>query len=228
MVYASSKLEALTGALLAFAMMPQFKEENPPEHLRYNLSDRYKPSQQVLNWFLSGCVKPLQGSISLVEYYEQCEQEKDEVFAEVTAAWPCMEPPSGDFQDCMWYDMDGLDSDLSPLFASCYQNMELKDHLNCMESILDGKASSSPLESLNEEMTSPTNQQLPYSFAPSSQGHHRVNWDVTLEVLLHRAMPSMPLNGVTSQDLWPAVHHNNYAHHHPAGQSQTWYLFLYH
>ncbi|KAI6094388.1 hypothetical protein EDD17DRAFT_1509906 [Pisolithus thermaeus] len=169
MVYASSKLEALTGALLAFAMMPQFKEENPPEHLRYNLSDRYKPSQQVLNWFLSGCVKPLQGSISLVEYYEQCEQEKDEVFAEVTAAWPCMEPPSGDFQDCTWYDMDGLDSDLSPLFASCYQNMELKDHLNCMESILDGKASSSPLESLNEEMTSPTNQQLPYSFAPSSQ-----------------------------------------------------------
>ncbi|KAI6118454.1 hypothetical protein F5141DRAFT_1212382 [Pisolithus sp. B1] len=221
MVYASPKLEVLAGALLAFATMPQFKEENPPQHPKYDLSDGYKPSQQALDRFFSRHVKPLQGSIC-PECSGQREQEKGEVIAKVAAEWPCVKPPLGDFQDCSWYDMDGLDSDLRPLFASCYRNMELKDHLNRVESILDGKASPPPLGPLDEEMNSPTNQQLAYSFAPSSQSHHRANWDVTLEVLFHRAAPTVPLNGVTPQNLWFTLHHDDCApHHHPTGRSQV-------
>ncbi|KAI6009763.1 hypothetical protein BKA83DRAFT_3400703 [Pisolithus microcarpus] len=222
MVYTSSKLEVLAGALLAFATMPQFKEEIPPKYRKYDLSDGFEPSQQALSQFLSQHVKPLQGSISLEEYNEQRKRQKDEVFAKATAAWPCMKPPSGDFRDCSWYDIDALDADLRPLFASCYRNMKLKDHLDRVESILDEKASSSSPESLNKEITSPSNRQPAYSFAPSSQGHHRANWDVTLEVLFHRAAPTVPLNGMTPQDLWFTLHHDNYTpQHHPAGRFQT-------
>ncbi|KAI6112362.1 hypothetical protein EV401DRAFT_2105300, partial [Pisolithus croceorrhizus] len=223
MVYASSKLEVLAGALLAFATMPQFKKENPPKHPEYDLSDGCKPSQQALDRFLSRRVKPPRGSICL-ECKEQREREKNEVIAKLTAAWPRVKPPSGGFQDCLWYDTDGLDSDLRPLFASCYRNMELMDHLNRVGSILDGKASSLPPGPLGEEMASPTNQRPTYSFAPSSHGHHRANWNVTLEVLLQRAAPTVPPNRVTPRKLRFSLHHDNHAPHHPADRLQTCHL----
>ncbi|KAI6011417.1 hypothetical protein EDC04DRAFT_3145760 [Pisolithus marmoratus] len=225
MVYASPNLEVLAGALLAFATMPQFKEENPPDYPSYDLSDGYKPSQLALNQFVSRHVKPREDKVSLEEYKEQRDREKNEIITKATAAWPCMKPPCSDFRDCSCYDINALNSDLSPLFASCYRNMELKDHLHRVESILDGSASSPSLESFDEEMASPTNRQPAYSFAQSSQGHHRVNWDVTLEVLFHRAAPCVPLNGVMPQNLWSSLHRDDYApDQHRASQFQTWQI----
>ncbi|KIO00351.1 hypothetical protein M404DRAFT_153077 [Pisolithus tinctorius Marx 270] len=207
MVYASPKLEVVAGALLAFATMPQFKEENPPDHSVYDLSDGYTPSHHALNQFVSRRVKPRRSSVDQMEYMEQREREKNEVIEKATAAWPCMEPPS-DFPECSWYDIDALNSDLSPLFASCYRNMELKDHLNRVESILDQNATSFLAD-----------QQLAYSFVPAGQGHHRVNLDVTLEVLFHRAAPAIPLNEVTPQNSGFNLHHDSYALYHPLAKT---------
>ncbi|KIO03173.1 hypothetical protein M404DRAFT_146433 [Pisolithus tinctorius Marx 270] len=207
MVYASPKLEVVAGALLAFATMPQFKEENPPDHPVYDLSDGYPPSQHALTQFVSRRAKPRPPGVDATEYMKQREQEKNEVIEKVTAAWPCMKPPS-DFPNCSWYDIDALKSDLSPLFASCYRNMELKDHLNRVESILDKKATSSSAD-----------QQLAYSFVTASQGHRRVNPDVTLEALFHRAAPAVLLNEVTPQNLGFDLHHDDYALHHSLAET---------
>ncbi|KAI6026989.1 hypothetical protein EDC04DRAFT_3143070 [Pisolithus marmoratus] len=235
MAYTSQKLEGLADALLAFATMPQFKEENPPDHPTYNLSDGYKPPPHTLTHFVSRCAKPHDDNISLEEYMEQRDQEKDKIIEEVTASWPCMQPPSDDFRDCSWHDIDTLDSDLGPLFASCYRNLELKNHLNRVQSILDQKSSSSFWESIfgkettsssltcfDEEMASPTTEQPAYSFTPSSHDHHRANWAVTLEVLFHRAAPAVPINLVTPQNLGINLHHDNHpSHHHLGCPSQT-------
>ncbi|KAI6002350.1 hypothetical protein EDC04DRAFT_3147123 [Pisolithus marmoratus] len=200
MAYTSQQLEVLAGALLAFATIPQFREEDPPDHPTYDLSDGYRPSPHALTEFVSRCTKPRWYGISLEEYMEQRDQEKDKIIAELTASWPCMQPPSDDFRDCSWHDIDALDSDLSPLFASCYRNLELKNHLNRVESIF-GEETTSSLTCSDDKLASPTVERPAYSFTPPSHGHHRANWAVTLEVLFHRAAPVLPINLVTPQNL---------------------------
>ncbi|KAI6026973.1 hypothetical protein EDC04DRAFT_3092210 [Pisolithus marmoratus] len=181
MAYASPQLEDIVGTLLAFATIPQFKAQDPPAYPVYNLSDGYMPSDQALDRLISLRVKPRQYGESAQEFRERLQREKNELIRKMIAAWPCTKPrPSRNF----------LDS--SRLFTSCYRNMELKNHLNLVESIL---------ESCNGGTTSPSKQLPEYSFAPSSQGHHRATRDVTLEVLFHRAAPTVPLPQQLSHNL---------------------------
>ncbi|KAI6125916.1 hypothetical protein EDD16DRAFT_1757564 [Pisolithus croceorrhizus] len=193
MAYASPELGDVVNTLLAFATMSQFKHENPPDYPNYNLSDGYVPSQHALDQLVSRREKPYRGSLSPQEYRERLQQEKGEIIAKAIDAWPCMKPPPcRNFFGPYWYDTDALDADLHELFTSCYRNMELKAHLERVDSIL---------KSFNEVTASPMDRPLGYSFEPSNQGYHRGNQDVTLEVLFHRAAPAMPLNGVRSEDL---------------------------
>ncbi|KAI5990021.1 hypothetical protein EDC04DRAFT_2989701 [Pisolithus marmoratus] len=188
MAYASPELEDLTGTLLAFATVPQFKDENPPDFPDYNLSDGYVPAKLALDRLISEREKPYRDGISPQDYRRQLQREKGEIIENAIAAWPCMKPPScRNLFGPYWYDTNALDVDLRKLFASCYQNMKLKDHLKNVEFIMliFGRTGV-----FNDEMTPLANQQLGYSFAPSSQGHHRVNRDITLEVLFHRTAPS--------------------------------------
>ncbi|KAI6041744.1 hypothetical protein EDC04DRAFT_3139543 [Pisolithus marmoratus] len=198
MSYASPKLKDIAGALVAFATMPQFKDQPPPRYAVYNLSDGYTPSQHALDELVSRRAKPYHVNITPQEYKEQLQREKREIIQKAIAAWPCMKPPScRNRQDLSWYDTDALDCDLRNLFTSCYRNTVLKNHLSRVQSIL---------ESSNDATTSPADQHLGYSFAPSGQGHLRVNWDVTLEVLFHRSAPATPLNGVTPRDFRLNLH----------------------
>ncbi|KAI6119096.1 hypothetical protein EV401DRAFT_1861944 [Pisolithus croceorrhizus] len=200
MAYASPELEPVVGTLLAFATMPQFKHSHPPDYPDYRLSDGYEPSQHALNQIVSRRAKPYQDSLSPQEYRERLQREKDRLIAKVIDAWPCMKPPPcRNFFRSYWYDTDALDVDLDKLFTSCYRNMELKDHLNRVESIL---------ETFNEEMASPVGQPLGYSFVPSSQSCRRRNRDMTLEILFHRDTPDMSLNGVRPEDLRLNLPHN--------------------
>ncbi|KAI6041743.1 hypothetical protein EDC04DRAFT_2980494 [Pisolithus marmoratus] len=214
MAYTSPNLEDVVSILLAFATMPQFEEENPPDHPVYTLSDGYKPLSYVLDVYVSRWARPYEcDSISLQEYREHLYREKREVIVKVTATWPCMKPPPcADFIGPLCYDIDALDSDLCELFTSCCRNMELKSHLNRVETILGQQPASLPID-----------QPLGYSFVPSSQGHYRVKCDVTLEALFHRTAPAVPINGAT-----PHKFRVNLIHNHPLShrimtprQSQT-------
>ncbi|KAI6011263.1 hypothetical protein PISMIDRAFT_17817 [Pisolithus microcarpus 441] len=193
MAYASPQLEDVVNTLLAFATMPQFEHENPPDYPDYNLSDGYAPSRHALGQLVSQREKPRQDSISPQEYWERLQQEKGEIIEKAIDAWPCMKPPPfRNFFRSEWHDTDALDVDFRELFTSCYRNMELKAHLERVELIL---------VFYHEVTPSPVNRPLGYSFAPSNQSHHRGNGDVTLEVLFHRPAPAMPLNGAMTEDL---------------------------
>ncbi|KAI6035880.1 hypothetical protein EDC04DRAFT_2174349 [Pisolithus marmoratus] len=207
MVYASPELEDVAGILLAFATMPRFlgfKDENPPNHPVYNLSDGYTPSHLAFDQLISRRAKPSQCDVSPQEYRERLQRAKGEAIAKLIAAWPSVKPPPcSSFLKPSWYDTDALDFDLCQLFASCNRNMELKNHLNRVELILNKMGVSSSLGSSSNERTAPATQPLGYSFAPSSQRHHRAQRGVTLEVLFHRAALAVPLPEQLSPILTP-------------------------
>ncbi|KAI5991231.1 hypothetical protein EDD15DRAFT_2449545 [Pisolithus albus] len=190
MAYASPQLEDVVNTLLAFATMPQFEHENPPDYPDYNLSDGYEPSRHALDQRVSWREKD---SVSRQEYKEQLQQEKGEIIAKAIDAWRrTKHPPSRNFFRSNWHDIDALHVDFRELFTSCYRNMELKAHFERVESIL---------QSFHEVTPSPGDRPLGYSFAPFNQGYHRRNWNVTLEVLFHRPAPAVLLKGVTTEDL---------------------------
>ncbi|KAI6041745.1 hypothetical protein EDC04DRAFT_2892829 [Pisolithus marmoratus] len=189
MAYACPQLEDVVNTILAFATIPRFKHENLPEHPDYNLSDSYSPSKHAVGVLISRWTKSFSRSPSLSpqEYWERLRRDSSEAIETVIAAWSydTRRRPCRNFLDPSWYDTDALDVDLCKLFTSCYRNMDLKKHLDSVESILRETA----------ELTSPVNQQqqLGYSFSPSCQEYHRVNRDVTLEVIFHRTAPSHPV-----------------------------------
>ncbi|KAI6009773.1 hypothetical protein BKA83DRAFT_4632007 [Pisolithus microcarpus] len=108
MAYASPQLEDVVNTLLAFATMPQFEHENPPDYPDYNLSDGYAPSRHALDRLVSQRTKPYQDS----------------------------PPPCRNFFRSNWHDTDALDVDFRELFTSCCRNIELKAHFERVESIL--------------------------------------------------------------------------------------------
>ncbi|KIK28278.1 hypothetical protein PISMIDRAFT_610109 [Pisolithus microcarpus 441] len=221
MAYASPGLEDVVGTLVAFATMPQFRHEDPPDYRVYHLSDGYTPSQHALDQLVSRRGIPYRKGVSRQEYKERLEREKSELITQAIVTWPCMKPPpSGNFLDPSRYDTDTLDADLHQLFASCYRNMELKAHLNRVESILGQKAASLP-ESFDQEATLPTNQPLEYSFVPPNQGHRHANRDMTLEILFHRAAPALPLKEVTPRDPRLDLHDNSAFSHLVVTPSQS-------
>ncbi|KAI6003018.1 hypothetical protein EDD15DRAFT_2385567 [Pisolithus albus] len=193
MAYTSPGLEDVVHTLVAFATMPQFRDEHPPNYRVYHLSDGYTPSQHALDQLVSRREIPHREGVRRRKYKERLAREKSELITQAIVTWPCMNPPpSSNFLDSSRYDTDALDSDLHQLFASCRRNMELKTHLNRVESILGQKAASFP-ESFDQEATLPTNQPLAYSFVPTNQGHRHANRDMTLEILFRRAAPVLPL-----------------------------------
>ncbi|KAI6026974.1 hypothetical protein EDC04DRAFT_220473 [Pisolithus marmoratus] len=198
MAYSSPQLEDVVGTVLAFATMPEFKHENSPGYPDYILSDGYTPSKDavgrlVSKWTISYWRSP---SVTQQEYGERLRRDKGDAIEKVINAWPCTRPPPcRNFLHPSWYDTDSLDGDLCTLFTSCYRNMQLKKHLNSVELILRKSGA------FDARLTSAADQQLGYSFAPSSQGYHGMNPDVTLDILFRRAALPMPPNGVTPEDL---------------------------
>ena len=182
MVYASPDLEEVAHTLLAFATMSQFRHEYPPPHTSYCLSDGYTPSSEVLY----NCI-----SSSAVSYWNSPERERwdynqrlrrdaETLHARTIAVWPSWTPPSLYFLNTSLYDLSTLTSQVGRVFQSCYQNLDLKQHLHRVQLILDQGNTTSCISSA-------------YNFLPSSLTPLPHDWRVALSHLFHRRAPiSLP------------------------------------
>jgi len=138
MAYSSPDLDAITHALVAFAVVPQFKHEHPPAYASYLLSDKYIPKEQKLQNCVSSCAVSFQDSPEKhgEEYRSRLQRDKITAAMKLAVGWPRRTPPPCDFLDNSLYDLEKLSSKVLKLFSSCYQNWELKAHLDRVQGIL--------------------------------------------------------------------------------------------
>jgi len=175
MVYASPDLEEVAHTLLAFATMSQFRHESPPPHASYCLSDGYTPSPQVLYSFISSSAVQHWGSPER-DYGQRLRRDAATLHAKTIAMWPSWTPPSLSFLNTSLYNLSTLTSQVGRVFESCYQNFDLKQHLDRVQLILDQGDTTSRISSA-------------YNFLPSSPTRLPHDWRVALWHLLHRRAP---------------------------------------
>ncbi|KAL4069248.1 hypothetical protein J3A83DRAFT_4095931 [Scleroderma citrinum] len=183
MVYASSSLEEVALTLLAFATIPQFNCEPPPSYTSYRLSDSYKPTSDVLYQCISSTAVSYWQSpeTSRWEYERRLRRDADTLYAQSDTMWPCWTPPSFYFLNASLYSLGTLASQVCRVFESCYQNLQLKQHLDRVQQILDQTSRIASLEC------------LAYRFVPSGGNPPASNQIIALEHLFHRRASTPPL-----------------------------------
>ena len=92
------------------------------------------------------------------------------------AVWPSWTPPSLSFLNTSLYNINTLASKAGRVFESCCQNLDLKQHLDRVQLILDQGNTTSRIFSV-------------YSFLPSSLTPLPHDWRVALSHLFHRWAP---------------------------------------
>ncbi|KAG6335416.1 hypothetical protein ID866_3677 [Astraeus odoratus] len=188
MAYSSSDLDGVAHTLLAFAVMPQFRIENPPLHRSYDLSDGHIPSAEKLQSFVQACAASFMMSPEQTreEYRQRTRRDRASAVANLISHWPRKTAPPCDFLDNSLYNIELLSPKIQKLFASCYQNWELKQHFGRVQSILDQMPPSSP-DGLSY-----------YSFIPATSPFRSPGMPA-INDLFHRPVPDLPVTGVTLQ-----------------------------
>ena len=181
MTYGSPHLDEVVRALVSFAVVPRFKNENPPTHTNYILSDKYSPAAQTLCNFVSSCAVPFNKSpeISVQEYRSRIQRDTTVAVTKLTVGWPCRTPPPCDFLDKSLYNLETLHSKSLKLFISCYQNLELKLHLDRVRSLL-GQTTTAPAKWPS------------YIFKEGTWNSLQIVHEITMTDLLRRTPPTMP------------------------------------
>ena len=187
----------LVATLLAFALHPAFRTENPPGHLGYNLSHGYQPTRQTVSHYVtaSACHISLSPECSIQArpgetfqalgerqrraYNARLEVDGDEVADEVIAAWPSRTPPTVSV-DSNLYDKTNLNAKIRRLFQSCSRNIQFRDHLGRVQRILrDLAASPRALPGILQK----------YNFNPVLNLRFRTPPSVTLDQLVFSRPP---------------------------------------
>ena len=182
--YSSPCLDDIAHALVAFAVVPQFKHEHPPACTSYLLSDKYIPKEQKLRTCVSSCAVPFKDSPENhgEDYRNRLHRDKITAAAKLAVGWPRRTPPSCDFLDNSLYDLENLSSKLLKLFSSCYQNWELKVHLDRVQGILRRIPGVSPEHLLDYSFATATGTRRPLQI-----GHEE-----TMSILFCRPPPTLP------------------------------------
>ncbi|KAL4068914.1 hypothetical protein V8B97DRAFT_1918390 [Scleroderma yunnanense] len=182
LAYSSVDFDDVAHALVAIAVLPQFKNENPPAHRSYVLSDKDMPTAWRLHMFLSSCAVSVENSSEDVQgYWVRLQRDSITTATKLTVQWPSRTPPPCDFLDSSLYNLEELSSKVRKLFSSCYQNWELKMHLDRVQDIL-GKISVSP-GNLSD-----------YIFTPGAR-IFLTGYETTMANLFSRPTPTLPLSG---------------------------------
>ena len=186
MTYSSPDLDDVVHTLVALAVVPQFKHENPPAHTSYDLSDEHIPTEQKLSTFVSSCAVSFKESPeeSVQEYRNRIQRDSQIAKAQLTAWWPCRTPPLCDFLDGSLYNLQESTSEVVTLFASCFRNWELKVYLDRVRDIL-GRVEAAPDKPSDYIFTTETGRPL------------RIFHEITMDNLLCRLPPTLPPSGAT-------------------------------
>ena len=180
MVYASPGLEEAAFTLVAFATMSQFKDEPPPSYATYCLSEGYAPSAMTLYNCVSHSVVWGSPESCALDFNLRLERDTDILYGQTTMIWPCRTPPPL-YLNSRVYDLGTLSNILDEVFESCYQNWELKQHLDRIQQIL------------NRACYAALGNSLVYSFVPSRWSPLARKQTISLENLLHRRAAAAPL-----------------------------------
>ena len=189
MAYGSPHHSDIAHTLIAFAAIPQFGDESPPEHPSYALSDKCMPTEQILHGLLSSCTVSSKGDTEnpTKERKAQLRRDRSNIVAKFIVKFPCRTPPPLDFLDRSFYNIESLTSKVRKLFISCHQNWELKAHLDRVQHILG------QLPRLSLDMFSD------YIFAAGNGHSSQADHETTLVSLFSRPPPAWPHNGVALQ-----------------------------
>ena len=199
MAYHSEKLNDLVPTLIAFAVHPAFRAENPPPHLDYNLSDGYEPSRPTISSYVTSSAKPLhlcpENDMPLREgessraftnrkqkaYKTRLNREAKIIAGKVVETWPTPTPPRVAL-DSNAYDRALLNTKIRELFHSCTRNSQFRDHLKRVQRILLNVSAGSGTKSATL---------LPYRFDPSLNIRFRTPPSVALDQLVFTRPPPL-------------------------------------
>ena len=191
MAYASPGLEEVALTLLSFATVSQFEDVSPPLYAAYRLVDGYEPSSTKLHGCITSNATRYRDSpeSSSQDYGHRLQRDSGTLHDRTMARWPCRTPPPLHyFLNTSLYNIERLSSDVGQLLESCYQNQELKQHLDRVQQILDQGHTVSRQSSV-------------YSFVPSSPSSLPSNQHLALLEHLFRRQPpiaSLTLHLVTA------------------------------
>jgi len=181
MVYTSPGLEDLAFTLVAFATISQFKDEHPPTYATYYyLSHGYTPSSMVLFDCISHSVVCGSPASHALDFNLQLKRNTDMLCGQIVGIWPCRTPPPL-YLDQQVYNHEALSCNLDRVFEICYQNWELKQHLDCIQHIL------------NQACYTASSDSLEYSFVPARGGPPARKQAISLAHLFHRRAATAPL-----------------------------------
>ncbi|KAL4077961.1 hypothetical protein J3A83DRAFT_4356726 [Scleroderma citrinum] len=185
LAYSAPHLDDVANILVAIAVTPQFKHENPPAYRSYVLSDEQIPTAEQLHTLMSSCAVSFEKGLEqdIQQYRNRLWKDSTIAATKLTSQWPIRTPPPCDFLDNSLYNLKKLSSNLQKLFASCYKNWELKIHLDHVEEIL-GKIPLSP-DTLSD-----------YIFSPGILSFLPIGYETTMTSLFtSRPPPTLPSSG---------------------------------
>lgn len=184
----------LIETLLAFASVPQFRYLALPTYSSYNLKQGFSYSRDTLLAVVKGCIKEFGGSdeASLSSRYDESTSDlarrRYQTYEEnsdsqsisyvdnLISQWPCA-TPSSQGQEYRLLDTPMAIAKVNPLFESWYRNKKFKDHLEEVQSVLNGI-------DLGESKHPQT-----YSFKPSGNSQCSVPSTIRMKDLLGRDPP---------------------------------------
>jgi hypothetical protein len=195
MAYGPPECQDLVPTLLTFASVSAFVTIDPPPYQSYDLSDGFKPSIPVLRHHISSDARELEDSPEWLipqrlsetdsEYFsrrhsayrQRLDNDLDAGVKSLLSGWPCKSPRRSLSASC--YNLSSLANKLDPLFASCYHNLQLKQHLVHVQQILDRARAPAPILQS-------------FTFKPSSGKHTPGAPVVVLGQLFKRPAPHRP------------------------------------
>ncbi|KAF8601976.1 hypothetical protein BDV93DRAFT_495249 [Ceratobasidium sp. AG-I] len=161
--YSNGLPENLLLALLAFATNPAFRDITPPNHLSYQIADKYQPGRRRLEQLLSNWVRglndtPAENMSSRTNeserafdqrqrnYYEnQVSSLKSQLVTSLVQQWPDTQPLASSVYS-PWFNITPCLAAVRQYFASCSRNAELRTHLQRLETALTSQSTTEGLQ----------------------------------------------------------------------------------
>ncbi|KIJ64298.1 hypothetical protein HYDPIDRAFT_90931, partial [Hydnomerulius pinastri MD-312] len=207
MAYGSSTFEVLVPTILSFATNQQFRAEDPPPYATYDLSRGFCPSADTLRQYITTSTYRFEDSPERsipatrgesvyalrqrqrTSYNQRVKSDTDSTVEALLKAWPSEIPPQFHRLQTSTHALSNLTAKLHVLFASCYENLKLKEHLLRVQKILD------------QAHSLPSAIAVRYTFSPSSPAPSNLPSVVTVDQLLGRGIPAPLVRSTLTQNV---------------------------